>query len=348
MGGGKSYSEKITKIFYYMLILFISVFIFKKTAGILMPFIIGIIVSFIVCKIANKISKKIRISERILAVLILITFLVTVGFLTYMLIERLVAETGKLVDFISSGAEDKYINKITQRLEEIFSENNVFKKTDGAVMISELADKLINGLSTYLTAILGKILKMTPRFIVSTVITIMSCFYFTADRERIMKGINDLFYKTFGNGYIKGKRRVKKVALNYLRAYGKLFILTFVEVFVGLLMIRTPYALIMAICIAAVDILPVFGAGAILLPWSVAVFLCGDHRMSLALVVLYGAITIVRQIVEPRILGDGLGIHPLMSLFCVSVGFGLFGGIGILIGPIFASLVAESLREKSL
>lgn len=347
VGEIKGYPWKITKIFYYILILSILAFIFKKTFGLLMPFVIGIIVSFIVCNIAKKISTKVKIPERVLAVLILIAFLIAVGFIAYMLIERLVSETGRLVDFISSGAEDKYINKIVQRLEELFSENNIFEKADGAVMISELADKLINGLSTYFTTFLGKILKTTPRFIVSTVVTIMSCFYFTADRERIMKGINDFFYRSFGNSYIKGKKRVKKVALNYLRAYGKLFILTFVEVFVGLLIIKTPYALIMAICIAAVDILPIFGAGTILLPWSAAVFLWGDHRMSLALVMLYGVITIVRQIAEPRILGNGLGIHPLLSIFCVSVGFGLYGGIGILIGPIFASVVAESLKEQS-
>ena len=162
-----------------------------------------------------------------------------------------------------------------------------------------------------------------------------------------MNAIDGSLSKIFGDGYIKGKRRAKKVALNYMRAYGKLFALTFLEVFVGLLLLKIPYALIMAVCIASVDILPVLGAGAILLPWSLAMFLCGDHRMSLALVVLYGVITIVRQIAEPRILGARLGIHPLMSLFCVTLGVGLFGWIGVFVGPIFASIATGALRSDS-
>jgi predicted PurR-regulated permease PerM len=109
--------------------------------------------------------------------------------------------------------------------------------------------------------------------------------------------------------------------------------LTFTECFIGLSLIGIRYALVLAILIAVVDILPVLGSGTVLIPWGVASLLLGHARTGAALLVLYAFITIVRYVVEPRVIGDQLGLHPLVALIAMFAGLKAFGVTGLLLGP---------------
>ena len=121
-------------------------------------------------------------------------------------------------------------------------------------------------------------------------------------------------------------------------------LLTFVEVFVGLLTIGTRYAFLLAAVVAIVDILPVFGAGTVLIPWAVVSLLMKDYQTGMGLLALYGVITIVRQVAEPRIVGESLGIHPLATLVAMFTGLSLFGLTGMLLGP-FVVMIAKEMLE---
>ena len=88
-----------------------------------------------------------------------------------------------------------------------------------------------------------------------------------------------------------------------------------------------------AVLVALLDLLPVLGSGAVLLPWSAVAFLSRDVRTGVGMLVLWGVITLVRQIAEPRIVGGSLGLHPLLALAGMYVGFRLFGAVGLVLGP---------------
>ena len=132
----------------------------------------------------------------------------------------------------------------------------------------------------------------------------------------------------------------------YAKAYLLLFLLTFVEVLCGLLILRRPYAFLVAFVIATVDILPVLGTGTVLIPWAVILLLSGQYRTGLGLLILYGVVTVVRQIAEPHLIGGTLGIHPLATLFFLFVGVRLFGFAGVLLAPLAALLFRETRRMR--
>ena len=97
---------------------------------------------------------------------------------------------------------------------------------------------------------------------------------------------------------------------------------------------RIPYAFIIALLLAVVDLLPLLGTGVILIPWALICLLLGQVKLGIGLLALYGVTTLVRQVLEPKLIGDGLGLHPLLSLFSMYAGLRLFGVWGMITAPL--------------
>ena len=121
--------------------------------------------------------------------------------------------------------------------------------------------------------------------------------------------------------------------------------MTFAERAVGFSILGLPYALLSALVIALVDILPVFGTGTVLVPWSVGAFFTGNTKLGLCLAALYGIITVIRQIAEPKILGSSVGMHPLATLLAMYIGLKLCGIGGLFLFPIGA-VILKNLNES--
>ena len=115
--------------------------------------------------------------------------------------------------------------------------------------------------------------------------------------------------------------------------------------FIGLALLRVPYAFIFALLIALVDFLPLLGTGIILIPWAVVSLLLGEVRLGIGLLALYVFSSVVRQILEPKLIGGGLGLHPLLSLAAMYAGLKLFGVWGMVLAPLVAAGVKSVFHE---
>ena len=124
-------------------------------------------------------------------------------------------------------------------------------------------------------------------------------------------------------------------------------LITFIVMLVGLVILRRPYALLLAFIIALLDCLPVIGVGTILLPWSLYELIFGERYIGIGLVVLFILYEIVRQFAEPRIVGKNLGIHPIITLVLIYVGYSLFGIVGLLFVPIATVLINIVTGERA-
>lgn len=125
-------------------------------------------------------------------------------------------------------------------------------------------------------------------------------------------------------------------------------IITFFEMLVFLTLLRVEYSLIISIVIALVDVLPLLGVGAVLIPWSIYSFIVSDVRMGIWLLVLFVLATVIRNIVEPKILGKRIGVHPFLVIASAYLGFTLFGGVGLILFPVVAATLSNAKKEKSL
>ncbi len=133
----------------------------------------------------------------------------------------------------------------------------------------------------------------------------------------------------------------------WLKAQGILISVTFVQLLAGFFFLRQPYALLLSIGIALIDALPVFGTGTVLVPWSILCFLAGNMPKGIALLALYGILTVVRSILEPKVLASQADLSPLPSLLSMYVGFRVGGVAGMILCPLLLLLVVQ-LREAGV
>lgn len=203
--------------------------------------------------------------------------------------------------------------------------------------LSSLSVNIVTALSEFVTGI--------PSLVVKIVIMVVASFYMTADYDKIL----EIARKYLPEKAKRVIRDVRKYGWNTLKAYLKsyflLFLLTFAELTVGLLFLRIPYAVFIALGIAVFDILPVLGTGGILLPWTVVMLVLGDYPMAVGILLLYIVITVVRNSLEPKIVGKQVGLHPLITLIAMFVGLQLGGLPGLIAAPM--SIVILVNMEKS-
>ena len=130
-----------------------------------------------------------------------------------------------------------------------------------------------------------------------------------------------------------------------IRAQLTLTAITFCELFIGFSILRVNYAFLFALLTAVFDALPILGVGGILLPWALYSLLSGNYLYAVGLLVIYGVIFIVRQFLEPRIIGTQIGLPPIVTLMSIYVGLRIFGVFGALLFPIIVITLKYS-QEK--
>src|SRR5690606_5790957 len=127
--------------------------------------------------------------------------------------------------------------------------------------------------------------------------------------------------------------------LGYLRAQIILMLITMGQTLVGLYVLGVDYTLLLTLIVGFLDLLPVLGPGLIFVPWCVLAFLLGNLRLAVSLLILYGIISVVRQLIQPKIVGDSIGIHPLETLVSLYVGLKVLGVAGLILGPILVVII---------
>ena len=130
-----------------------------------------------------------------------------------------------------------------------------------------------------------------------------------------------------------------------LKAYALLMFITFVELSVGLLILRVKGAVWLAALIAIVDILPVLGTGTVLIPWTLFELISGNFGMALGLLILYVFITVLRNILEPRLVSYQIGLNPLVTLFFMYLGLQIAGVAGMMLFPVVVMILVQ-LQES--
>ena len=141
---------------------------------------------------------------------------------------------------------------------------------------------------------------------------------------------------------------VARTLWSYTRSYALILLITFGEIALGLTIVGVKHAAGIAVAIAIFDILPVVGSGLVLLPWTIVTLISGNLAQGIGLGVIYVVVIVVRQIMEPKIVGDRVGLHPIVTLLSMVLGVYLFGGIGLLGLPITVALIHALNKQGAI
>ncbi|RKD23784.1 sporulation integral membrane protein YtvI [Ammoniphilus oxalaticus] len=329
-------------------LIIISVWFIKFALPLLYPFILALIIAFLINRPVNWLEARAKL-PRWAATLIALSFVLSiVAGLFILLISQLVIETAHLIAVLPSQIQEAtdYINRyisteiITNFYDNIhyyYSSLNEGYKTSIENYVSEglsriaktgtfLIQALLNGLQAFLTSL--------PNAATAIVISTLASFFISKDFYKI-KDRAFRMMPPFIEGRITGVAQdLKKALFGFIKAQVTLVSITGFIVVVGLLILRVEYAFTVGVITGIVDLLPLLGTGFVFVPWIVYLFIQGNYNLVIGLSILYAVIVIQRQIMEPKIVADNIGLDPLITLMAIFVGLRLFGVLGLIIGPI--------------
>lgn len=216
-------------------------------------------------------------------------------------------------------------------------------------LVEEGTGRLVSGITARLPDAAMTVAGWVPEAFIFITVTLLACYYFSADDGRIGKAFSRFVLRltpaSLQDRVAPLGRRLRRLGHQYLRACFLLGLLTFLQTFIGLALLRVPYAFILALLIALVDFLPLLGTGIILIPWAVVSLLLGEIKLGIGLLILYAVSSVIRQILEPKLIGEGLGLHPLLSLAAMYAGLRLFGVWGMILAPLVTAGVKSVVGE---
>lgn len=194
-----------------------------------------------------------------------------------------------------------------------------------------LFGKLVSRAAEPTVQIAGHVAKSIPNLLVNMVITILSSYLFLADRESIMRWLKG-HLPAFIFRYIEYmKRDAKGVIGGYFLAQFRIMCVVALILAAGFLVLGVRYGVLLAFLTAILDFLPIFGTGTVLFPWAVVKLFAGEYAYATGLILLYILTQVVRQIIQPKIVGESMGLPPLMTLFLLYLGFKLRGLTGMIL-----------------
>ncbi len=330
----------ILNVFYYGAILGLLLLFCKYLLPVLLPFVIAFVIAAIFQIPAKKIAGTSKKGRKICA--LFLCFLCYLAIITGLLLlsVKLIRESGNMMTTTAEFYMDTlepFLKDVSGRLQMTAASVNpgLAEKVEQALeKIMEGIGECISDLSVKAVKWVPGVAKGIPGFLVKIVITIVTSFFFAADFEKMMGLLEKSVPDEKRRNIQKGIESIKHFFGIYLKSYSLLFFITFIELTIGLLVMRIPYAILIALGIAVFDILPVLGTGGILLPWSVILLLMQEVPRAAGILILYLVITVIRNILEPKLVGRQIGLHPIATLLAMFVGLRIFGFVGMIGLPV--------------
>lgn len=320
---------------------------FRYLLGLVGPFVIAFLFSWLLTPPIRWLTAKCRIKYNLSVALTLLLFFALLGGLAVLLTSQLITFVADVVTWLpglySSAIEPglaSLSDSLEASLERVSPEVAAIVDNAMPTVISSIGSAVTNASMRLVSALSGLAARI-PSALLSTLICIIATIFMTADFPRMTAFLLRQVPDRPRHIIHEAKQALKTVIGKYGRSYGIIMGITFAEMLIGMLLLRQDHAVLIAAAIAVFDIFPIVGAGTILLPWSAFCFLSGAAGKGLELLVLYVTVLIIRQIIEPRIVGQQLGLHPLITLTAMFVGTKLFGAVGLFGLPITCAIVAS-------
>lgn len=353
MASYKNFDFKKLYFLVYIALILLVVFLAFKLGIFLFPFTIALFFSILTRPFTRFLQKRLKLSKKLSTIISIVTFLlIFFGIIGWGSL-KLISEIYKLSQNLNSYSE------ITQKLwtdsmAKVYTYLGNFpsgftKQVNDTInsFISSGSSKLggfIKGLISFITSI--------PTVILYICITILATFFISLDRDEIVSFLEQQLPKSWLDKVFNIKTDMFTVLGSYIKAQIILMTICFFELIVclnllSLLGLNVPYPLLMSIIICIIDALPILGAGTILIPWAVISFALSDIKLGIALIIIYLFVLSVRQMLEPKLVSQNLGVHPLITLISMYSGFKIFGVMGFLIGPV-VMIILKNVFSREL
>jgi sporulation integral membrane protein YtvI len=331
---------------YVLIILFTLLLIYLIPKGI--PILLGLLTAILFEPLISPILRKFKI-KRVLAVLIVfILFLSVTGFISYVILAKLIEQLiffSYNLPFMLAKINillGQYIDKW-----EIFSAN-VPKDVIDSIEVSfrSLESSILKGTSNITQSALLFITTI-PQILIEILVYYIAVFLFSLELPRLKVKVLDFFTDKTREKFILITHQLNRAGIGFVKAQLLFSVLTFILAYVGLLILKVDYPILLSIVIVIVDVLPVLGTGSVLVPYAIYCFVTYQQDTGIGLIILFLIITVVRRVIEPKVYSSSMGISPLASLISMYLGFQILGFIGLILGPTIV-IIFDTFKKSGL
>jgi sporulation integral membrane protein YtvI len=315
-----------------------------------MPFIIGIVIAIMFRKIIDTIEKGTRIKRVFVSIIVLIIFYGLLGLVASLIGFRVFVFLRDLFYTLP----DLYKNTILPAVNTLADDMIVrFPEIQGYLenflqnINSSIFSFLTNASSTVVSTLYSFAAQL-PSLLIKFIFTIVSSFFFTIDYYRISRFIMVQFKGDRRDMVLNLKNNGFGTVGKFIKAYSAIISITFLELSTGFWILGIPNPFLLGGLIALIDVMPILGTGAVLLPWAIISFILGNTKIGIGMLIIYLVITAVRQTIEPKIVGQQIGLHPLLTLLLMYIGAQLMGVLGLFSLPLIATLLIKLNEEGTI
>lgn len=318
--------------------LLIALFFFVcKISLFYVPFIIAYVVSILVEPIIKFLNKRTNFSRKVNSIIVLATISILLVTILVWGTIKLVSETTNLLSVLNTYLDKTmaFVNDMTKRI-NIYNLN----LSEEVIKVFESStNDFINTVVNYIKNILSQIIKYIssiPNILINIIITILATYFITSDKFYILDRMEHHLSKKMMGKIINHTKQITSSLGKYLKAEITLSIITFIVVLTGLnifylLGMEVEYPILMALLIGFVDALPILGAGSIMIPWGIILLLNKNTSLAISIFGLYIFTLVEKQLLEPKLVSNNIGIHPIFTLIAMYTSFKMIGLIGLLV-----------------
>ncbi|MDD2971145.1 MAG: sporulation integral membrane protein YtvI [Lachnospiraceae bacterium] len=348
----KRYMKIAVNLVWAMIVLAVVILVVPRIIVFFMPFIIGWIIALIANPLVKFLEEKLKIRRKAVSVLVIILVIAGVIGAGYLIIAKLVTESvgfiNDLPNLVKSLEGDMTV--IMQKLNGIYDkmpenmQNNLLLIGDS---LSNLGKDLMGNFGTPTVVAVGTFAKNVPSIVIGIVMCILSAYFFTAEKDYVTIQCRRFIPRSLMEKWDILYRSLKTAVGGYIKAQFKIEIWIYLLLFIGLMILNLKYAALIALGVAILDILPFFGTGLVMLPWAIVKFLSADYKMAIGLLIIWGISQLVRQVIQPKIVGDSIGMSAIPTLFLLYIGYKVAGVIGMIIAvPI--GIIIYNMHEAGI
>ena len=327
------HKQRIDRAAFLALITIVVYLFFTVLFTYLAPFIFGLLIALLMEPLVRIIVRKTKWKRWVASLICLLVFIALISSFGAWLVATLINQVSAFV-----GSAPEHVAALGERLDDF---NMRLQRFEDILPEGWDIPNIEEILLTLVTTFFGEGMRdqgvrfavTIPNAFLNTIITLISAHFFISDREKIFNNMKKICPQWISKQMSQTRKGFSRAMGGYFRAQYILMLVVGIISIIGLLILRNPYALLLGLLLAILDFLPILGTGAVFIPWAIVSVAMGDFRQAIGLAIIYGVITVTRQVLQPKILGDQMGAHPLASLMSIFIGFRIFGLLGLVIGP---------------
>ena len=348
----KSSTKYLKILFNYLFAILMTVliiFVLPWALEFFWPFVVAAVIAAIANPLVRFLEKKMKIRRKAGSVVVIVLTLAAVVAACYGIVYVLVNE---IIGFFTS-APDTWakVNGSIRDLSENLSHKYALLPKGSRNFFDTLGESIYEALSSVGTSIgesaaesASNGVKNAPLFIVGVIMCILASYLFVAEREQIGKFMMRIIPDHMRERYLIVTQTMKSAVGGYFKAQFKIMIFVYIVLFIGFVVLGIDYAFLIALLIAFLDFLPFFGTGAVMWPWALYAVLQKDYKFAIGMMVVWGLSQLVRQLIQPKLVGDSIGMPAIPTLILLYVGFRVKGALGLIVAVPIGMIVYNLYR----